>query len=81
MQILITEAATALRGREPELRKILAELGELTDTATPLAGALDERRRLLASSSTTSTSSSPRSASAASQLAETIDAGSRDARR
>lgn len=47
VQVLISEGATALEGREPELRKILAELGELTDTATPLAAALDQRRRLL----------------------------------
>ncbi len=48
VRILIAEAATSLRGREPELRKILAKLGELTDTATPIAEALDERRQLLA---------------------------------
>lgn len=47
VQILISEAAIALDGREPELRKILAEVGELTATATPLARALDQRRRLL----------------------------------
>jgi phospholipid/cholesterol/gamma-HCH transport system substrate-binding protein len=46
-QVLITEAATALSGREPELRKILAELGKLTDSATPIAQALADRRRLL----------------------------------
>lgn len=47
LQVLISEGATALKGREPELRRILAELGELTETATPLADALDDRRRLL----------------------------------
>lgn len=46
-QILISEAATALGGREPELRAILAELGRLTDTARPLAEAMADRRRLL----------------------------------
>ncbi|MEJ7875158.1 MAG: MlaD family protein [Solirubrobacterales bacterium] len=46
-QILIREAATALRGREPELRAILGELGTLTETATPIAEALAERRRLV----------------------------------
>ncbi len=45
--ILISEAVTALRGRESELRRILAEVGNLTSTATPLAEALDERRRRL----------------------------------
>ncbi len=47
VQILIAEAARALNGREPELRSILAELGELTGTAKPVAAALRERRRLL----------------------------------
>jgi len=46
-QILISEASAALKGREPELRKILSELGRLTDSATPIAEALAERRRLL----------------------------------
>ena len=46
-QVLISEAATALEGREPELRRILAELGALTDSATPIAEALADRRRLL----------------------------------
>ncbi len=46
-QILISEAAKALKGREPELRQILAELGRLTDSATPIAEALADRRRLL----------------------------------
>jgi len=47
IQILITEAARAFTGREPELRKILAELGRLTDGATPVAEALADRRVLL----------------------------------
>ena len=47
IQILITEAARAFTGREPELRKILVELGRLTDGATPVAEALADRRVLL----------------------------------
>lgn len=47
VQILIQEAATALKGREPELRRILAEVGELTETSLPLAASLRERRELL----------------------------------
>ena len=47
VQILINEAATALRGREPELRAILLEVGRLAEGATPVAAALDKRRRLL----------------------------------
>jgi virulence factor Mce-like protein len=47
VQVLISEAAIALRDREPELRATLAELGELTETATPIARELDRRRRLL----------------------------------
>ncbi len=35
------------KGREPELRKILAEVGDLTETAKPVAAALRERRELL----------------------------------
>lgn len=48
VQVLISEAATALKGREPELRRILRKLGNLTDTTRPIAEALDERRRKLA---------------------------------
>lgn len=47
VQILISEAARALTGREPELRATLAEVGELTETARPIAAALRERRKLL----------------------------------
>jgi phospholipid/cholesterol/gamma-HCH transport system substrate-binding protein len=47
VQILISEAARALKGREPELRSILAEVGDLTETAKPVAAALRERRGLL----------------------------------
>ncbi len=46
-QILIREAATALRGREPELRRILLEVGRVAEGATPVAAALAKRRRLL----------------------------------
>ena len=45
--ILLQEAEIALRGRGGELRRALAELGELTETATPVSEALAERRRLL----------------------------------
>lgn len=48
VQILISEAANALRDREPELRKIIGELADLSDAATPLARALNQRRELLA---------------------------------
>lgn len=47
VQVLIQEAARAFDGREGELRRILGELGRLTDGATPLAEALADRRRLL----------------------------------
>ena len=47
VQVLIRELAGALDGREPELRRIVAELGRLTDGATPLAEALSDRRVLL----------------------------------
>jgi virulence factor Mce-like protein len=49
VRTLISEAATALGGeRQPKrLREILDRLGRLTDTAAPLAAALDERRELI----------------------------------
>ncbi len=47
VQVLIRELAGALDGREPELRRIVAELGRLTDNARPLAKALSDRRVLL----------------------------------
>lgn len=49
VRTLISEAATALggKGQPRRLRAILARLGRLTDTATPLARALDERRELI----------------------------------
>ena len=46
-QILIREAAVGLKDREPELRRSLAELGDLAETTTPIAEALADRRRLL----------------------------------
>lgn len=49
VQILISEAARALKDREPELRASLSELGELTETARPIAAALRKRRELLTS--------------------------------
>lgn len=45
--VLVAEAQRALRGRAPEVRAMLGELAELTDTAQPLARALAERRRLV----------------------------------
>lgn len=77
VRTLISEAAIALRGREPELRQILRKLGELTDTAKPLARALDERRVLLRRlvdhlDVVFSTLGERRS-----QVAEALDAGSR----
>ena len=47
VQILISELAEAMKGREPQLRKILTELARVTDGAAPLADALADRRRLL----------------------------------
>ena len=49
VRTLISEAATALggKGQPRRLREILGRLGRLTDTATPLAKALDERRVLI----------------------------------
>ncbi len=47
MQILITEAELALRGRSTPLRRSLGELGELVEGSRPLARTLAERRRLL----------------------------------
>jgi phospholipid/cholesterol/gamma-HCH transport system substrate-binding protein len=47
VSILLEEARTALHGREGELRHALAEVGRLTDTATPLSRALAQRRALL----------------------------------
>ena len=77
VRILISEAATALRGREPELRRIFGELGELTDTAEPIAEALDERRRLLTRLVDNLDVVFTTLGQRGSQLAETIDAGSR----
>ena len=47
VQVLITEAARALKGREPELRAILDKVGDITGTAKPVAAALRERRELI----------------------------------
>lgn len=46
-QLLISEATRALRGREPQLRRILAQVGDLSGGAATVARALDDRRRLL----------------------------------
>ncbi|MEA2348886.1 MAG: phospholipid/cholesterol/gamma-HCH transport system substrate-binding protein, partial [Thermoleophilaceae bacterium] len=47
LQVLIDQAATALDGREPELRQILAKVAHLADVTTPVARSLAERRQLL----------------------------------
>ncbi len=76
VQILISEAATALRGREPELRQILDKVGEVSSNARPLARALDHRRdlirRLVDHLDVIFTTLAKRR----SQVAEAIDAGS-----
>lgn len=76
VQVLIAEAAIALKGREPELRKILERLGELTDEAKPVARALDERRRLLTRLVDNLDVVFTTLGDRGDQLAETIDAGS-----
>ena len=76
-QILISEAARALKGREPQLRAILAELGELADATTPLAKALAERRRLLARLVGHSDELFTTVGQRGTQLARAIDAGRR----
>ena len=77
VQILISEAARALNNREPELRASLSELGELTETARPIARALRERRELLtdltANLDTVFTTVGQRG----SQLGEVLSSGSR----
>jgi len=45
--VLIEQARIGLEGRETELSRALAEVGELTHTAKPVHDALAERRRLL----------------------------------
>lgn len=77
VRVLIAEAATALKGRESEMRQILVELGELTDTATPVAAALDERRELLAKLVDHLDVVFSTLGERGDQLATTIDAGSR----
>lgn len=75
-QILISEAAIALKDREPELRRILAELGELTDSATPIAEALADRRRLLVRLTDNMDELFTTLGQRGTQLANAIDAGS-----
>ncbi|MDQ3730225.1 MAG: MlaD family protein [Actinomycetota bacterium] len=75
-QVLISEAATALKGREPELRQILAELGRLTDSATPIAQALADRRRLLTKLTDNMDALFTTLAQRGTQLAGAIEAGS-----
>lgn len=77
VQVLLREAATALRGREPEIRRIFTRLGRVTDGVTPLARALAERRRLL-SSLTANLDTLTRTVGRRNrQLAETVALGSR----
>ncbi len=75
-QVLISEAAIALKDREPELRRILAELGELTDSATPIAEALADRRRLLVKLTDNMDDLFTTLGQRGAQLANAIDAGS-----
>lgn len=75
-QILISEAANALRGREPELRKTIAELGKFTDVAQPVAQALAERRRLLVRLTDNLDGLFTTLGQRGNQLARAIDAGS-----
>ena len=75
-QILISEAAIALEDREPELRRILAELGDLTDSATPIAEALADRRRLLIKLTDNMDELFTTLGQRGAQLANAIDAGS-----
>lgn len=75
-QVLISEAATALRGREPELRQILAELGRMTQSATPIAEALADRRRLLVRLTDNMDALFTTLGQRGSQLANAIEAGS-----
>jgi virulence factor Mce-like protein len=75
-QVLISEAAIALKDREPELRRILAELGQLTDSATPLAEALADRRRLLIKLTDNMDELFTTLGQRGTQLANAIDAGS-----
>lgn len=77
VQILIAEGAAALKGREPELRAILDKLGDLTDTAKPVAKALNERRALLADLVDNLDVVFNTLGERGSQLGETISAGSR----
>lgn len=75
-QVLISEAATALTGREPELRRIFAELGRLTDAATPIAEALAERRDLLVKLTDNMDELFTTLGTRGTQLARAIEAGS-----
>ena len=75
-QVLISEAARALRGREPELRQILSELGRLVDSATPVAQALADRRRLLVSLTDNMDELFATLATRGTQLGNAIEAGS-----
>jgi virulence factor Mce-like protein len=77
VQILISEAATALEDREPELRASLSEIGELTETAKPIAAALRERRELLTSLTGNLDTVFTTLGQRGSQLGEILSSGSR----
>ena len=77
VQILIEEAATALSGREPELRQILGKLAHLTDVTVPVARTLAERRRLLAQLTDHTDALFKTLGRRGDQLASAIDSGSR----
>ena len=77
LSIVIDQARLALRGRESKLRGALGELGEVTDTATPLAEALAKRRRLLTELVGDLDTVATTLGSRGQQLAEAVDSGTK----
>ena len=77
VQILVSVARRGLEGSESELRAALGELGELAETATPIARTLARRRELLTSLVGELETVATTLAERRSQLAETIDASGR----
>jgi virulence factor Mce-like protein len=77
VQVLLGEAAKALTGREPEIQKILAKVGRLTDGVTPLARSLAERRKLLSSLTANLDRLMTTLGDRGRQLASAVDLGSR----
>ncbi len=77
VQVLLREAAAALKGREPQIRAILDKLGRVTDNVTPLARALAERRRLLSSLTVNMDRLFTTLGERGHQLAAAVDLGSR----